>query len=234
MLSNGGHHGLLTFSINVTVDGCGDHQAGVADDEAYAFAGKAIDSIYRASIASLPRDPGTEPVMSATHEDGLGGHITILAHGDRDTPLRFRMVMPQGFGPPAPERHPSQREDFQVLRGTLDLGRINGARVLLHAGDSYTLPAGVYHLPSNPGMDELEFQATLTPGLDAEDMFVSLYAATREHQGLARFARVAMIFRRHSRTIAFPVPVRVVMSLVAAFASLLGVRIGPRHSLGFR
>jgi dihydrofolate reductase len=29
--------GLLTFSINVTLDGCIDHQEGIADDETHAF-----------------------------------------------------------------------------------------------------------------------------------------------------------------------------------------------------
>mgnify|MGYP002737785093 CR=1 FL=1 len=29
--------GLLTFSINVTVDGCVDHREGIADDETHAF-----------------------------------------------------------------------------------------------------------------------------------------------------------------------------------------------------
>ena len=29
--------GLLTFSINVTWNGCVDHQEGIADDETHAF-----------------------------------------------------------------------------------------------------------------------------------------------------------------------------------------------------
>jgi hypothetical protein len=29
--------GLLTFSINVTLDGCVDHREGIADDETHAF-----------------------------------------------------------------------------------------------------------------------------------------------------------------------------------------------------
>jgi dihydrofolate reductase len=29
--------GLLTFSINVTLDGCVDHRQGIADDEAHDF-----------------------------------------------------------------------------------------------------------------------------------------------------------------------------------------------------
>lgn len=35
--------GLLTFSINVTLDGCVDHQEGVADDETHAFFTRLMD-----------------------------------------------------------------------------------------------------------------------------------------------------------------------------------------------
>jgi len=162
--------------------------------------------------------------MSTTYEDGHGGHITILERGDESAAMRFRMVMPKGFGPPSRERHPLQREDFRVLRGVLDLGRIEGARVVLRAGDSYSLLPDTYHLPANAGDDELEFEATLTPGLDAADMFAALYTATRDHRGVAQFARVAAIFRRYAKTIAFPFPVRTVMGVVATLASLFRVQ----------
>jgi dihydrofolate reductase len=35
--------GLLTFSINVTLDGCVDHQEGIADDETHAFFTRLVD-----------------------------------------------------------------------------------------------------------------------------------------------------------------------------------------------
>ena len=35
--------GLLTFSINVTLDGCVDHREGIADDELHAFFTRLID-----------------------------------------------------------------------------------------------------------------------------------------------------------------------------------------------
>ncbi len=35
--------GLLTFSINVTLDGCVDHQEGIADDESHAFFTRLMD-----------------------------------------------------------------------------------------------------------------------------------------------------------------------------------------------
>jgi len=40
---DGGHMGLLTFSINVTLDGCVDHQEGIADDETHAFFTRLMD-----------------------------------------------------------------------------------------------------------------------------------------------------------------------------------------------
>ncbi len=161
--------------------------------------------------------------VARRYEDGLGGSITILEEGDATAPMRFRMLLPPGFGPPAPERHPLQREDFTVLRGTLDLGKVEGRRLRLSAGETFTLHAGTYHKPANAGDGELEFEATLTPGLDSAAMFAALYTATREHTGLGQFARVAMVFRKHQRTISFPPPVRGVMALVAAAARLVGL-----------
>ena len=35
--------GFLTFSINVTLDGCVDHQEGIADDETHAFFTRLMD-----------------------------------------------------------------------------------------------------------------------------------------------------------------------------------------------
>src|SRR4026208_1829997 len=36
--------GLLTFSINVTLDGCVDHQEGIADDETHAYFTRLMDA----------------------------------------------------------------------------------------------------------------------------------------------------------------------------------------------
>ena len=37
--------GLLTFSINVTLDGCVDHEEGIADDETHAFFTRLMDGV---------------------------------------------------------------------------------------------------------------------------------------------------------------------------------------------
>jgi mannose-6-phosphate isomerase-like protein (cupin superfamily) len=163
--------------------------------------------------------------MTRKLEDGLGGSLTIFEHGSATTPMRFRTVMPKGLGPPAPEHHPSQTEDFIVLRGVLDLGIVQDRHVVLRAGDTFHLPAGVYHHPANAGDDELEFDAVLTPGLESGDMFIDLCAVMREHRGIARFARVSMVLQRDAKMISFKPPVRMVMRIVAALARVLGVTL---------
>ena len=35
--------GLLTFCLNVSLDGCVDHEAGIADDETHAFFTRLMD-----------------------------------------------------------------------------------------------------------------------------------------------------------------------------------------------
>lgn len=166
--------------------------------------------------------------MGKTYEDGLGGTITILEEGGDDAPMRFRMVMPKGFGPPAPERHPGITEEFRVIRGTFDLGMVNGEHVVLREGETFSLPPDTYHLPAcGEGCDECEFEATLTPGRTAAAMFASIYTETREHSGVGQFARVAMTFMEHEQTLTFKTPLRVVMRTVAGLARLFGVRPTP-------
>jgi hypothetical protein len=46
--------GLLTFSINVTLDGCVDHQEGIADDETHAFFTRLMDESGARSPAAKP------------------------------------------------------------------------------------------------------------------------------------------------------------------------------------
>ena len=46
--------GLLTFSINVTLDGCVDHREGIADDETHALFTRLMDDGGRRCGAASP------------------------------------------------------------------------------------------------------------------------------------------------------------------------------------
>lgn len=155
--------------------------------------------------------------------DGKGGSITILDWGSATTPMRYRMVLPQGFGPP-PERHPSQTEHFRVISGVFDLGDVNGRHVELRAGETFFLPAGVLHRPLNKYAEPAEFEATLTPGLASAAMFRSIYTTVRTHHGIAFALRMALIIDRHRAELEFMRPVRIALRLLAGVARFLSVR----------
>lgn len=164
------------------------------------------------------QETGQRTTRPTVHEDGLGGSITILAEGDHERPMIYRMRMPPGVSPPATEMHPGQREEFRVISGTLSLGTIDGKEKLLQAGETYTLEPGHFHLPHCHGTEAVVFEATLTPGLDSAKMFEGVYAAFRGHEGLGRLVQLARVFTTHGREIRFPGLFAAVLRALAVFA----------------
>jgi hypothetical protein len=69
--------GLLTFSLNVTLDGCVDHQEGIADDETRAFFTRLMDEC------------GAMLWGRVTYEM-LEGYWPAVARGDREAPPAMR------------------------------------------------------------------------------------------------------------------------------------------------
>jgi dihydrofolate reductase len=69
--------GLLTFSINVTLDGCVDHQEGIADDETHAFFTRLLDE----SGAIL---------WGRTTYEMMEAYWPTVARGDVDAPPTLR------------------------------------------------------------------------------------------------------------------------------------------------
>ena len=69
--------GLLTFSINVTLDGCVDHQEGIADDETCAFFTRLMD------------ESGAMLWGRVTYEM-MEGYWPAVARGDAEAPTAMR------------------------------------------------------------------------------------------------------------------------------------------------
>ncbi len=69
--------GLLTFSLNVTLDGCIDHQEGIADDETHAF------------ITHLMDEGGAMLWGRVTYEM-MEGYWPAVASGKVDAPQALR------------------------------------------------------------------------------------------------------------------------------------------------
>jgi dihydrofolate reductase len=69
--------GLLTFSINLTLDGCVDHQEGIADDETHAFYTRLLD------------ESGAMLWGRVTYEM-MEGSWPAVARGDEEAPPAMR------------------------------------------------------------------------------------------------------------------------------------------------
>ncbi len=69
--------GLLTFSLNVTLDGCVDHQEGIADDETHAYFTRLMD------------DGGAMLWGRVTYEM-MESHWPAVARGDVEAPPAMR------------------------------------------------------------------------------------------------------------------------------------------------
>src|SRR5690349_12721626 len=69
--------GLLTFSMNVTLDGCVDHEEGMSDDETYAF------------FTGLMDEAGAMLWGRVTYEM-MEGYWPAVAHGEVEAPPSTR------------------------------------------------------------------------------------------------------------------------------------------------
>lgn len=69
--------GLLTFSLNVTLDGCVDHQEGIADDETHAFFTRLMDE-------------GGAMLWGRVTYEMMEGYWPAVAHGDEEVAPTMR------------------------------------------------------------------------------------------------------------------------------------------------
>lgn len=69
--------GVLTFSINVTLDGCIDHQEGIADDETHAFFTRLMDE-------------NGAMLWGRTTYEMMESHWPAVARGDVEAPPAIR------------------------------------------------------------------------------------------------------------------------------------------------
>ncbi len=69
--------GLLTFGLNLTLDGCVDHQEGIADDETHAFFTRLMDE-------------GGAMLWGRTTYEMMEGYWPAVARGDLEAPAAMR------------------------------------------------------------------------------------------------------------------------------------------------
>jgi hypothetical protein len=116
--------GLLTFSINVTLDGCVDHEEGIADDETHAFFTRLMDEggamlWGRITYEMMELLAGGR----SRRREGAAGDTRLGGQAGRQTEVRGVVDangLPVGQQPPHRRRPANRRTEAQ--------GRYSGRR----------------------------------------------------------------------------------------------------------
>jgi quercetin dioxygenase-like cupin family protein len=81
--------------------------------------------------------------------------------------------------PPIPHFHPSQREHFEILEGTMH-ARVDGAERELRAGDTLDVEAETVHAMWNEGPEQARTLWQTRPALRTEEFFEQTAAVFRQ------------------------------------------------------
>jgi mannose-6-phosphate isomerase-like protein (cupin superfamily) len=144
------------------------------------------------------------------------------------------LVRIEATAAPGPPRrpmsaHPAQREQFEVLSGTLEL-TVDGEKHVLGPGESFVVEPGARHLPRNAGDGELRVVGEIRPAGRFEEFLAAITAVNNaERKGLAYLLTAARVLNRFpdiERPTPLPRPLeRALFAILAAAAKLLGLRI---------
>jgi mannose-6-phosphate isomerase-like protein (cupin superfamily) len=102
--------------------------------------------------------------------------------------------------PPIPHFHPSQREHFEILAGTMH-ARVDGAERELRAGDTLDIEAGVVHSMWNEGPEPARTLWQTRPALRTEEFFertAAVFQGAKEQGRDLDGERLAEIVRTYS------------------------------------
>ncbi len=127
--------------------------------------------------------------------------------------------------------HPQQEERFEVVSGTVGF-RADGETVVLGAGETLTVPAGVAHRFWNAGDDEARFVCEVRPALRFEHLLETMFALAVDgrtnRKGLPNPLRLAVIAQAHFDIVRLPFPPVALQRAGLAVGAPLGRLLGYR------
>jgi quercetin dioxygenase-like cupin family protein len=137
-------------------------------------------------------------------------------------------VQPNGFVAAA-HVHPSQEEQFEILRGSVGF-KIDGKKIVAGPGQRLTVPAGTSHKFWNGGDDEAHFVCEIRPALQFEQLIETMFSLAADgktnRKGMPNPLRLAVIANEHFDTVRLPFPPAFVQRLGLAVGAPLGRLFG--------
>lgn len=159
-----------------------------------------------------------------------GSEYTVLtrpSNPERE-PLVMEMVFQPGCLAPPPHVHPSSSDTFEVLEGMIEV-RANGKWHRVQAGQSITAKPGQVHTFRNRADAAARVRNVHDPAHSFESYLRHIEAVLRE-QGFTKVTPravlyLAMIERRHAKTIRPAPALRMPMTILAALGRVMGLRL---------
>jgi mannose-6-phosphate isomerase-like protein (cupin superfamily) len=133
-------------------------------------------------------------------------------------------VQPNGFVAAA-HVHPTQEEQFEVLRGSVGF-RIGREKVVAGPGQRLTVPAGTPHKFWNAGDDVAHFVCEVRPALQFESLLETMFALAKDgktnRKGMPNPLRLAVIANAHFDTVQLPFPPALLQRIALGLGAPLG------------
>ena len=132
---------------------------------------------------------------------------------------------PRASGPP-PHVHFHEREEGIVKAGTLG-ARIGNEKVILPAGGTALLPAGIVHSWWNAGDDRLELSGRVIPVVDLDRYLQAIFAVVNaSSSGRPSIFYIVHVLWRHRHTQLLASPPRSVQRIVFPLILFVGHVLG--------
>jgi mannose-6-phosphate isomerase-like protein (cupin superfamily) len=137
-------------------------------------------------------------------------------------------VQPNGFVAAA-HVHPSQDEQFEILRGSVGF-KIGGKKLVAGPSQRLRVPAGTPHKFWNAGDDEAHFVCEIRPALQFEQLIETMFSLAADgktnRKGMPNPLRLAVIANEHFDTVRLPFPPAFVQRIGLAVGAPLGRLFG--------
>jgi mannose-6-phosphate isomerase-like protein (cupin superfamily) len=137
-------------------------------------------------------------------------------------------VQPSGFVAAA-HVHPSQEEQFEILRGSVGF-KVGRKKLVAGPGQRIRVPAGTPHKFWNAGDGEAHFVCEVRPALQFEQLIETMFSLAADgktnRKGMPNLLRLAVIANEHFDTVRLPFPPAFMQRVGLALGAPIGRLVG--------
>jgi mannose-6-phosphate isomerase-like protein (cupin superfamily) len=137
-------------------------------------------------------------------------------------------VQPSGFVAAA-HVHPSQEEQFEILRGSVGF-KVGRKKLVAGPGQRIRVPAGTPHKFWNAGDGEAHFVCEVRPALQFEQLIETMFSLAADgktnRKGMPNLLRLAVIANEHLDTVRLPFPPAFMQRVGLALGAPIGRLVG--------